>query len=110
MKFAIAEKLHEKYLADVVTEISQDSLWRKKLFEGQFNEQFLITCKKLEELPCHLWSPFSQYSLEFFVSKIYSCPEGPDGGCILFEFKAKGFPHLVSQVKVSELTKRDVPT
>ena len=98
MKFAIAEKLHEKYLEDVVTGISQDNLWRKKLFEGQFNEQFLITFKELEELPCHLWSPFSQYGLEFFVAKIYSCSEGTDEGCVLFEFTAKGFSHLVSQV------------
>ena len=101
MKFALAEKLHEKYLDDVVTEICQDSLWRKKLFEGQYNEQFLITFKELEELPCHLWSTFCEYGLEFFVSKIYSCPEGFDEGIILFEFKAKDFSHLVSQVKVS---------
>ena len=100
MKFAIAEKLHEKYLEDVVTEISQNSLWRKKLLTGQFNDQFLITYKELEELPCHLWSPFSQYGLEFFVAKIYSCPERADGGGVLLEFKAKGFPHVVRQVKV----------
>ena len=100
MKFAIAEKLHEKYLAEVVTGISQDSLWRKKILTGQFNEQFLITYKALEELPCHLWRPFSQYGLEFFVARIYSCPEGTDEGCILFEFTAKGFPHVISQVKV----------
>ncbi len=100
MKFAIAEKLHEKYLAAVVTEISQDNLWRKKLFTGQFNEQFLITYKELEALPCHLWSPFSQYGLEFFVAKMYSRSEGTDESCVLFEFTAKGFPHVVSQVKV----------
>ena len=98
MKFALAEKLHEKYLEDVVTEISKDSVWRKKLLEGEYNEQFLITFKELEELPCPLWSTFCEYGLEFFVSKIHSCA---DEGIILFEFKAKGFSHLVSQVKVS---------
>ncbi|MDF2568886.1 MAG: hypothetical protein K0R55_490 [Sporomusa sp.] len=101
MKFAIAEKLHEKYLEDVATEISQDNVWRKKLFEGQYNEPFLITFKELEELPFHLWSNFSQYGLEFFVTKIYLCPEGFDEGFAIFEFKAKEFSHLVSQVKVS---------
>ncbi|HWR43715.1 hypothetical protein [Sporomusa sp.] len=103
MKFAIAEKLHEKYLEEVVTAISQDGLWRKKLFEGHYDERFLITFKELEELPCQLWTTFCQYGLEFFVSKIYSCPEGLDEGLIIFEFKAKGFPHLVSQVKVSAI-------
>jgi hypothetical protein len=95
MKFAIAEKFHEKYLEDVVKEISQDSLWRKRLFEGQYNEPFLITFKELEELPCKLWNAFSQYGLEYFVTKIHSCPEKFDEGLIIFKFEAKGFLHVV---------------
>jgi len=95
MKFAIAEKIYEKYLEDVVIEVSQDSLWRKRLFEGQYNERFLITFKELEELPCRLWASFSQYGLEFFVSKVHSCPEEFHEGVINFKFEAKGFSHLV---------------
>jgi len=96
MKFAIAEKLYEKYLDDVVIEVSQDSLWRERLFGGQYNEQFLLTFKELEELPCRLWTVFSQYGLEFFVSKVHSCPEEFDKELIIFKFEAKGFSHLVS--------------
>ena len=95
MKFAIAEKLHEKYLADVVLEVSRDSLWQQRLFEGKYNERFLITFRDLEELPCPLWTTFSQYGLEFFVSKVHSCPEEFDEGLIIFKFEAKGFSHLV---------------
>lgn len=95
MKFAIAEKLHEKYLEDVVIEVSQDSLWRVRLLEGKYNERFLITCKELEELPCSLWGAFSQYGLEFYVSKVDSCPEEFDEGLVILKFEAKGFPQLV---------------
>ncbi|MCC5466827.1 hypothetical protein LMF89_15885 [Pelosinus sp. Bkl1] len=95
MQFAIAEKFHEKYLEDVAMEISQDSLWRKRLFEGQYHEQFLATYKELEELPCQLWTIFSQYGLEFLVSKVQSCPETFDENLTIFKFQAKGFSHLV---------------
>lgn len=95
MKFAIAEKFCEKYLEDVMREISQDDLWRERLFEGQYNKRFLLTFKELEEVPCRLWSAFSQYGLEFFVSKVHSCPEEFDEGLIIFKFEAKEFPHVV---------------
>ncbi len=96
MKFAIAEKSHEKYLKDVVIEVSQDSLWREKLLAGQYNEQFLLTYKELEELPYHLWTTFSKYGLEFFISKVNTCPAGFAPGSLVFKYEAKGFPHIVS--------------
>ncbi|WP_378954105.1 hypothetical protein [Pelosinus sp. sgz500959] len=95
MQFAIAEKSHEKYLEDTVEEISQDSLWRKRLFEGAYDEPFLITYKELDELPCSLWTVFSQYGLEYFVSKVDSEREKFNKGQIIFKFEAKGFPQLV---------------
>jgi len=95
MKFAIAEKLCEKYLEDVVREVIEDNLWRKKLVEGQYDERFLITFKDLEELPCRLWAVFSQYGLEFFVSKVHSCPDESGEGVIIFKFEAKEFPQVV---------------
>ena len=102
MKFAMAEKFCEKYLEDVVREISQDNLWRKKIFEGQYNDQLLITYKELEELPCLLWTVFSKYGLEFFVSKVQSGPEEAEEGQIIFKFEAKGFPHIIKYVSTSE--------
>ncbi len=95
MQFAIAEKFHEKYLETVTMEISQDALWRERLFKGQYYEPFLATYKELEELPCQLWTVFSQYGLEFLVSKVQSCPETFDKESIIFKFQAKGFSNLV---------------
>lgn len=95
MKFAIAEKYHEKYLADVVNEISKDSMWKKKIFWGRYEEQFLITFKNLEELPCNLWNDFSKYGLEFLVSKVHSCPEQFADDLVIFKFEAKEFPNLI---------------
>lgn len=95
MKFALADKYHEKYLDEVAREVSQDSLWRKRLFEGGNNEQFLLTYKELEELPCLLWNIFSQYGLEYLVSKVHACSEEFDEGLVIFKFEAKDYPHLV---------------
>lgn len=95
MKFALADKYHEKYLGEVVKEVSQDSMWRKRLLEGRYNEQFLLTCKELEALPLHLWTIFSQYGLEFFVSKVHTRPEEFDDRLVIFKFQAKEYPHLV---------------
>lgn len=95
MKFVMAEKFHEKYLEDVVRKISQDSMWRKKLLEGRYNKRFLMTYKELDELPICLWTTFSQYGLEFMVSKVHSCPEKLDEGLVILKFEAKEFPHVV---------------
>lgn len=95
MNLAIAEQLHEKHLEDVVREVSQDSLWRKRLLEGPSNVPFLLTYKEFDELPCRLWNTFSQYGLEFFVSRVDSCPEEFDEGVIIFKFEAKNFSNLI---------------
>ena len=99
MKFAITEKFHEKYLEDVVTEVSQDDLWREKLLAGEYNEPFLLSYKELEELPCTLWTTFSKYGLEFIVSKVDSCPEEGVLGTPVFKFEAKEFKNVVGYHK-----------
>jgi hypothetical protein len=96
MKFAMAEQLHEKYVVEVSAEISQDSLWKKKIFWGRYEEKFLITGKELESLPCNLWMNFSQYDLEYYVSKVHSCPQEFAEGLVIFKFEAKEFPQVVS--------------
>lgn len=98
MQFAIAEKSHEKYLEDVVREVCQDAGWHEKLVNGPYNKPFLITFKQLEEVPCSLWTDFSRYGLEFFVSKVKSdcCPEEARDGEIVFKFEAKEFKDIIS--------------
>lgn len=96
MQFAIGEKSHEKYLEEVVRKISQDSVWREKLFAGKYNERFLLSFKQLEEVPCELWTDFTRYGLEFLVSKVDSCPKEFEEGGIIFKFEAKEFSQLVS--------------
>ena len=91
----MAEKFYEKYLMDVVLEVSKDGLWREKLFAARYNKPFLLTYKELEKVPCSLWTTFSQYGLEIFVSKVNGAPEKITEGLIVFKFEAKGFPHLI---------------
>ena len=95
MKFAITEKFHEKYIEEVATEISQDSQWREKLVAGQYDELLLLTYKELEELPCNVWTIFSKYGLEFFVSKVASSAAEADTGELILKFEAKEFKNIV---------------
>lgn len=95
MKFNEKIELHKKYLEDVALEISQDSLWRKKLFEGQYEEKLLITYKEIAEIPGYLTNIFEQYKLEYYVSKTRFCPETFDENLMIFKFEAKGLPDLV---------------
>jgi hypothetical protein len=68
------QEIHEKYLDDVALEISQDCMWRKKLFGGQYNEKFLITYKMLSDVPKYLKNAFELHELEYYVSKIFFLP------------------------------------
>ncbi len=95
MKFALIENVHKKYIDDVVNEISQDELWRERLFAAAYQEKFLITYKELEELPCRLWNDFSKYGLEFLVSKVENCSEGLDKESVILKFEAKEVPDLI---------------
>lgn len=96
MKFAITEKFHEKYIEEVATEVSQDSQWQEKLLADNYDELFLLSYKELEELPCNLWTIFSKYGLEFFVSKVESCPQEFAPDTSIFKFEAKEFKNIVA--------------
>lgn len=91
----IIHDLHEKYLEDVAFEISQDSKWRKKLFDGNYDEKLLITYQEISEIPRYLREVFEQYNLEYYVSKTLNCPEGFDNDLVIFKFEAKEFLDLV---------------
>lgn len=88
-------ELHRLYLEDTTIEISQDSFWRKKIFEGCYDEKFLITYKVISEIPQYLKNPLEQHKLEYFVSKVRDCPEKFDNDLIIFKFEAKEFSDLV---------------
>ena len=102
MKFAIAEKFHEEYLEEVVKEIIQDSLWRERLVAGEYGDKILLTYKELEDLPCKLWTIFSKYGLEYFVSKVKACSEEFSLGTLIIRFEAKEFKNVVSYSRIGQ--------
>lgn len=76
-------------------EISQSSLWRKKLFESQNDKKFEISSKKSNELPEYIKNIFKKYNLRYYVSKIESSPENFATDLIIFKFESCRFSSIV---------------
>lgn len=95
MKNRLRKKNHKKYLDDVALEISQASIWRKRLFQSQYNEFFLVTYERISEVPIYLRAAFSRYKLKYKISKVKSSPEYFDEGLIIFKIEAADYEKLV---------------
>lgn len=54
MKKRIKRKLHKRYLEDIVIEISQSSLWRKRLFETGYEIKVPISIENVNDLPKYI--------------------------------------------------------
>ncbi len=91
MKKRLEKKLHKKYLSDIVCDISQSSVWRKRLFESLYDTKYLISIENSAELPQYIKTPILKYNLRYFVSKIEGIVDDWDfyyDGGVLFRFEA----------------------
>lgn len=97
MKKRISKKKHKFWLGFDVVDLSQDSYWRKKLFEAEENETFDIDKNNIDHLPDNLIKVILEYSLKYQVAKVPSNETESwlsEGGLIIFKFWAKDFPSL----------------
>lgn len=69
MNKRIGKKLHKKYLVDIVFDISLSPLWRKRLFESNYGDKFIIGYQNLNEIPQYVKKPIARYKLKYFVYK-----------------------------------------
>ena len=97
MNKRLSKKLHKKWLELDVIDLSQDSFWRKKLFEADMNEIFDIDKNNLEHLPQSLAKAILKYNLKFKVAKVDGSETDAwlsENGCIVFKFWVVEFPKL----------------
>lgn len=97
MKKRLSKKLHKKWLALDVIDLSQDSFWRKKLFEADKNEIFDIDKNNLDNLPQTLVKAIIRYNLKYRVAKVDGSETDAwlsEDGSIVFKFWVVEFPNL----------------
>ena len=90
MNRRIKKKLHKKYLNDILCDISLDKFWRRRLFESEVGETFLISRKTIDELPLYLQNIFKKNNLKYLVRVLDDDSQkyGFDEGLIIFEVSA----------------------
>ena len=96
MKKRKSKKLHNFWLEDVA-DLSQNSNWRKKLFEADENETFYIDKNNLNYLSKYLIQAILKYDLKFKVAKVDGSETDAwlsEDGMIVFKFWASDFPNL----------------
>lgn len=104
MKKRLRKKFHKHYLSDVVCDVSQNSFWRKTLFENKEHVPFLLTSATLQKEPSllYLLRFVRRYRLHYQVSKVphsqtTAWEANWGGGCddyIMFCFQATEFPEI----------------
>ena len=86
--------MHKKWLEWGVIDASQDSYWRKKLFESEDYELFPIDKDHLEGLLPEVAKAIKQYDLHYLSAKVPAEEAEPwlsEGGLMIFKFWAKTY-------------------
>lgn len=91
MKRRANKKLHTKYIADVVYEVSISPDWRKRLFDSEKDQSFLIDATT-ENLPTYLRKRIVGHHLRYDVKIVEARIELFDPSLIIFEFSPQGYP------------------
>lgn len=68
MKKRIKNKLHKKYISDVVYDVSTSSYWRKRIFET--NESHQINKIEITDISDDLIIVINRYDLQYRVFKV----------------------------------------
>ncbi|MBC2737473.1 MAG: hypothetical protein HF981_24140 [Desulfobacteraceae bacterium] len=97
MKKRISKKKHKFWLELDVVDLSQNSYWRKKLFDAEENEPFDIDKNNIDHLPNNLIKEILEYDLKYQVAKVPSDETESwlsEGGLVIFKFWVKDFPSV----------------
>ncbi len=97
MKKRLNKKMHKIWLEWGVIDASQDSYWRKKLFESDEYESFPIDKDHLEGILPEVAKAIKKYNLQYLAAKVPACETEPwlsEGGLIIFKFWAKHYPSV----------------
>ena len=88
------KKLYIKVIEDVALEISLSAMWRKRIFDALYEEEFIISYSNPNELPKYVKQEIVYNKLEFGVVKTKKCSEYFDEGMVIFKFYPLEYPKL----------------
>ena len=93
-------KLHARYLWLGVIDASQESVWRRRLFDAPLHAAFPIDARHSEELPDDVVRGLRRYGLRYRVARVPRTAEttfaGPGwDGFEVFRFTASRYPDIV---------------
>lgn len=91
MKQRLKKKLHKKYLADLILDVSLSSFWRKRLFEAAYGEKFFISSVTVEGISLEFQKIVHRYRLSY---KVFALKDEAEDGYVIFKFEATKFPKI----------------
>jgi len=97
----LLKKLHKRWLESDIVDLSQNSNWRKRLFDSTPGQIFAISVDDTQGLRRDAASAVRRYKLHFSAQKVASS-EGEawlsEGGNVIFKFWATSYPrtHIYS--------------
>lgn len=97
MKKRLKRKLHKMYISEIVCDISQNNIWRKKLFESESGTKFFISQENLNDITKYIRSYILRYNLKYYVWKVEGEVNDWDfyyEGGILFKFQSVEFEDI----------------
>ncbi|HEY0465392.1 MAG TPA: hypothetical protein VGC79_14355 [Polyangiaceae bacterium] len=82
-----------------VIDLSQNSFWRARLFNGPFNEPYHLDVDNLNGVPVRIANAIRRRNLRYDVTKVPANEAEPwlsEGGLVVFRFRAREFPSVTS--------------
>ncbi len=87
--------LYDYFIEDVALEVSNDSFWRRKLFQSNYEVEYMLTFQEPHLIPEYIRKDICENKLEFCIMKVQSCPEDFDPGLIIFKFWSREYPNIL---------------
>jgi len=90
-------RLYKNWIVDIALDISTSIHWRELLFNSDYDERFLISSSSGVHLPSYPQDAIIKHNLQFYVSKVLTCPIQyfVDDSYIIFKFESVEFPEIV---------------
>lgn len=95
----LLKKIHRRWLASVLIELSQNPDWRKRLFASAPGEVFAVSGEDTSGLSKKAAAAVCRYKLHFAVQKVDATEAEPwiaEGGSVIFKFCATAYPTLLA--------------
>ena len=93
----LLKKIHKHWLASDIVDLSQNSSWRKKLFDSLPGQVFPISVSNTQGLRSEAAVAVCRYKLHFSLQKVESSEAEAwlrEGDNVIFKFWATAYPRV----------------